>query len=65
MSCRRGPRLRRRWAEFPLVRVGDGRADLRDTHPFSGRPDPHDKEGMTLFEPSLTQCTTTDESRYG
>ncbi len=37
MSCRRGPRLRRRWAEFPLARAGDGRADVPDTRPFAGR----------------------------
>lgn len=65
MSCRRGPRLRRRWAEFPLVRAGDGRADLRDTRPFSGRPGPHDKEGMTLFEPSLTGLSNNDEATEG
>lgn len=39
MSCRRGSGkgLRRRWAEFPLVRVVGGRADHPDTRPFVGR----------------------------
>lgn len=44
--CRR---TRRRWTEFPLVRARDGRADLPDTRPFSGRPDPDDKEEMSLW----------------
>jgi hypothetical protein len=62
VSCRKGPRLRRRWAEFPLVRAGDGRADLRDTRLFAGRPGPHGKEDTPLFEPSLTGLSNNDET---
>lgn len=42
--------------------AGDGRADLRDTRPFSGRPGPHGKGDMTLFEPCLTGLSNNDET---
>jgi hypothetical protein len=56
MSCRRN--LRRRWAEFPLVRKRDGRADIPDHRPVNGRPGPG---RPALFEPSLTGYTNNDE----
>lgn len=39
MSCRRGPvgGLRRRWAEFPLVRARDGKVDKPDKRSPQGR----------------------------
>lgn len=44
MSCRRGPKLRRRWSEFPLQRARDGRADLAGIRLFQGRPGADDLE---------------------
>lgn len=41
-SCRRGSAsgLRRRWAEFPLVRARDGKADKPDKRPPEGKYTP-------------------------
>jgi hypothetical protein len=48
MSCRR--RLRRRWAEFPLVRRRDGKADIPDQRSPAGRHAPG------LFDPDRKEA---------
>lgn len=60
VSCRRGPTLRRRWAEFPLVRAGDGKADVPDKRPFMGRPR-EEEVSLPLFNQSLTGYTKANE----
>lgn len=50
MSGRLDPRLRRRWAGFPLVRVRDGKADKPDKRRPEGRYTPG------LFDPGKKEA---------